>query len=169
MPSAHMVFDIHTRQIHVKCWKPRGADSEAAGPWLIGEKDLTCSISRSSCWIISSSRAWKRFCEKRDGQAWFVFELTLWASLNRGKALNASARAAHVTISSGTEKATWNASQRLLTFSLQLWWCRLEIRRRRSQNTGQRERQMVTTKTIRFHVTFFHIEGLYSKKSTGDT
>lgn len=27
---------------------------------------LTCSISRSSCWIISSSKAWKRFCgEKR--------------------------------------------------------------------------------------------------------
>lgn len=30
-------------------------------------KRLTCSISRSSCWMISSKHAWNRFWEKRDG------------------------------------------------------------------------------------------------------
>lgn len=33
------------------------------------ERIFTCSISRSSCWIISFSRAWKRFCRRKTHRA----------------------------------------------------------------------------------------------------
>ena len=55
--------------------------SASTGPRLFTQKVLTCSISRSSCWIISSNKAWKRFCEGR-GDKQDLFESTRWASLN---------------------------------------------------------------------------------------
>ncbi len=80
----------------------RKLTASADPPLFTKKKVLTCSISRSSCWIISSSKAWKRFCERREKQD--LFESTRWASLNCDGFKCVSARAAHVTISTLTER-----------------------------------------------------------------
>lgn len=44
----------------------KAADSSACAWWsTLNKKVFTCSISRSSCWMISSNNAWKRFCKRR--------------------------------------------------------------------------------------------------------